>query len=484
MSESAAVFADVVVVGGGSCGSVVAARLSEDPACSVIVLEAGPSFLGSSFPPDVLDARVLPIGPESPWIGTYPAELTPTTPRVVARGQLVGGSGAVNGAYFVRARPSDFHAWPPSWSFETVLPYFRSMENDADFGGDFHGDCGPMPVARVHTEKRARITEMFDDAAVAAGFPEDPDKNDPSSVGGVGPLPCNISHGVRVNSALAYLVPALHRPNLTVLDRTTVLAVTFDGMRATGVTIVHDGVVSRIGAGRVVLCGGAVRTPALMMLSGIGSAKHLADLNISVVLDQPNVGHGFSDHPEIGVHYRMPIDDTRTSPLESVLHFGDLEIRPYTAAFSRLIPGLPVGDPMIGVGLMRSDSRGDITLRSANPLAAPLVRYRYLESASDRAALEAGLDLVDDVLGPRLTRTAVGGDRVLGSLGTSLHLSGSCAMGEESNSVLDDACRVRGVDGLDVVDTSAFPVVPTRGPHATAIMLAERASELIRTRVA
>ncbi|WP_072803362.1 mycofactocin dehydrogenase MftG [Rhodococcoides yunnanense] len=485
MSSHNAFDADVIVVGGGSCGSVVASRLSEDPDCRVILVEAGPGVERvQDYAPEVRDAHVLPVGPGSAWTDRYPAELTAGIEREIARGRILGGSGAVNGAYFTRARPADFAEWPSTWSYENVLPYFRVSETDQDFRGDTHGADGPMPVWRTPIESASDITGAFVDAATHIGFGEDPDKNDPEPGGGVGPVPLNVSHGVRMNAAAAYLLPNITRKNLRVMGGSVVLGVELDGSRASGVRIVHDGTQAILNARTVILCAGAVRTPQLLMLSGIGPADHLKDLGVRVRLDQPRVGRGFSDHPEVGVYYRTSLPYRPASPIEAVLHVGDLEIRPYTSSFDRMIPGVGVCDPMIGVGLMRADSRGDITLTSTDVLDAPRVRYRYLESEADRRALQSGLDIVEALLSsPPLARVAdaaaVSGDRLLDRLGTALHLSGSCAMGGDGF-VLDDSCRVQGVDGLAVVDTSAMPVVPTRGPHATAIMLAERASVLLR----
>lgn len=474
---------DVVVVGGGSCGSVVAARLSEDPSCAVLLLESGPGFpSAAAVAPELLDAGTLPIGPDSEWLDSYPGELTPSLTRTVARGRVLGGSGAINGSYFIRARPSDFDAWPESWSFDSVLPYFRSMESDSDFGDDFHGRRGPIPVSRVPAGSTTALTQQFLASVSAAGFGFDADKNDPASTGGIGPVPCNVANGVRTSTALAYLFPALVRRNLTVRDRTTVLGVTFDGTRATGVDIAVGNRRVHVRAGRVVLCAGAVRTPALLMLSGVGPADHLTGLGISVVQDHSQVGQSFSDHPEVAVHYRVPacgpMSERSGLPMEAVLHVDDLEIRPYSTPFHQLISGLPVGVPMIGIGLMRSDSRGHIRLRSNDPLAPPSVHYGYLDSALDRAKLADGVDLVEQLLGDDAIRP---GTPMEQRLGTSLHLSGSCAMGT-GDAVVDELCMVRGIDNLDIVDTSAFPVVPSRGPHATAIMFAERASQLIRER--
>ncbi|MGA9870018.1 MAG: mycofactocin system GMC family oxidoreductase MftG [Rhodococcus sp. (in: high G+C Gram-positive bacteria)] len=481
-------YADVVVVGGGSCGSVLAARLSEDPSCSVVLLEVGPGYRSAAeIPTALLDACALPVGPRSPWIDGYRAELTPDTAVDVARGRVLGGSGAVNGAYFVRARPGDFDSWPASWSFDDVLPYFRALENDLDFGGDAHGSAGPMPVSRVAASVRSPITDTFFGAALAAGYRFDADKNDPFSTGGVGPVPRNVLGARRVNAASAYLLPAMTRANLTVHDRTTVLGVTFGGARASGVTVERGGVVSHLRADRIVLCAGSVRTPQLLMLSGIGPADPLTELGVPVVMDHPRVGRGFTDHPELLVPWQLSNIGRRSSPLEAVLHVDDLEIRPYSASFDSFIAGIPAGRPMIGIGLMRPESRGDITLVSRDPADAPRVRHRYLASPADRRAMSDGHALVLDLIGRAGTAQEpaapgrVGDGQAL--LGTSLHLSGSCAMGD-GDSVVDEFCRVRGIEGLFVVDTSAFPVVPSRGPHATAIMFAERASDLLRGRVA
>jgi len=259
----------------------------------------------------------------------------------------------------------------------------------------------------------------------------------------------------------------------------------FKGSRVIGVEIIVDGVRTVVESDTVVVSAGAVHTPALLLRSGIGPFEDSAALGIPVVADSPGVGHGFSDHPEVAVPVVTTKEFSTASPaLEAVLHAGDVEIRPYTRRFDQLISGLPRGPHVFGVGLMRSTARGSIALRSTDPFEAPDVRYRYLESESDRRAMRGGVELARELLASSSMASSVevpAIDDPLAALGTSLHLSGSARMGPESDpgSVLDEHCRVRGVDGVFVVDTSAFPVVPSRGPHATAIMFAERAAVMM-----
>ncbi|RVW01064.1 mycofactocin system GMC family oxidoreductase MftG [Rhodococcus xishaensis] len=482
--------ADVAIVGAGSCGSVLAGRLSEDPDRHVALVESGPGHrIPEEFPPDLIDAGVLPVGPDSRWTWPYPVELTSGRSGWIARGRVLGGSGAVNGGYFVRARVEDFGDWPASWSYEQVLPFYRAIEADADFTGQWHGTDGPIPVRREQPEAWHPISSAFADVAHAAGHPDDPDKNAPGS-NGIGPVPLNIRDGVRVGPASAYLIPNLDRPNLTVRSATTVTRVLFSGTQVTGLEVSTDSEVRMIRTSAVILTAGAVATPHLLMLSGIGDADHLAALGIPVVADLPEVGAEFTDHPEVVVpyRYRRPVTRTRQTPaLQVALNDGVIEMRPYTAPFGDLIPGAGVGKPCLGVVLMRPRSRGEIRLVSADPGDIPRVSYRYLESADDRRALRDAVSHAADLMhaGPmsRLLEPEpieLSDAWLADHLGTSLHLSGSCRMGRsEDDSVVDERCRVHGVDGLFVADTSILPTVPSRGPHATAVMVAERASTFL-----
>ncbi|MEU5842597.1 mycofactocin system GMC family oxidoreductase MftG [Rhodococcus sp. NPDC047139] len=469
--------ADVVIVGGGSCGCVLAAILSDDPHRTVLVLEEGASFDSlSAVPHEILDAATLPVGPDSPWVTAFPGLLAPDVGATVRRGRVLGGSGAVNGAYFVRARPDDFAAWPGSWSYEQVLPYFRAIETDTDFADDaMHGHCGPIPVTRVPRERAHPVTRAFVDASERAGFAPIEDLNAPGP-DGVGAVPLNVRDGTRTSPLIAYLLPVLHRPNLTVAGRTGATRLVVSGDRVVGVEVAGSDGPRTISAGQVIVSAGAVRSPQLLMLSGIGPAGDLHRLGIDPLHDLPGVGRDFSDHPEFAVPYRFRSDvPPHTILLEAVLHTGELELRPYVTAFGSAIPGSGVADPVLGVVLTRSHSRGRIVLDERDPRREPVLDYRYLADPADRTALDQGIRFAADLLASMSDVVEDGSvDVARGGLGTSLHLSGTCRMGDDDRAVVDERCRVRGIEGLSVVDTSVLPELPSRGPHATAVMLAHR----------
>lgn len=481
---------DVVVVGAGSCGCVVAAHLSDAPARSVLLLEAGPGF-DADVPHEIEDVTTLPVGPLSPWAASYRANPTPQRTTMISRGRTLGGSGSVNGAYFVRARPGDFEAWPQSWSYRDVLPFFKAVETDTDFGGDEHGDRGPIPVSRTPRERMHPVSAGFDDAARALGYPAVEDLNAPGahpSVG-VGRVPLNAHNGIRVSTYLAFLRPVRHRPNLAVRTGTRVERVVVENGRAVGVDIRDGSAVHRIHADEVVLCAGAIGSAHLLMLSGIGPGEDLHAAGIDVECDLPGVGANFTDHPEVTVPYGYRDALPQRAPvLEMVLHTEHTEIRPYTAPFDVSVPGSGALDPVLGVVLTTPRSRGRLVLDHTDPRRDPHLDYRYLQDETDRDPMRDGVRIAVDLLrnmetvvdprriDPRF-RTPVPDDALLfANLGTSQHLSGTCRMGSDGDTVVDESCRVHGIENLRVVDTSVFPAVPSRGPHATAVMLAYRVS--------
>ena len=490
---------DVVVVGAGTSGCALAARLAE-AGRTVLLLEAGP---GESVPESADATTMRAAVPGSPAAVEVPAELTATVSRSVVRGRGVGGSSAVNGSYFIRATPADCDGWGvPEWSWDAVLPAFRRLETDLDYGDlPLHGNAGPVPVQRPRGGHP--LADAFAAAAAELGFPDEPDKN-ADGPPGYGPVPLNVSGGVRVNAAMAYLSPRRGLRGLTVRGGVHVRRVMIERGRAVGVET-PDGIVR---AAEVVLSAGAVGSPHLLLLSGVGPAGQLRSAGIPVAADLPGVGSDFTDHPNVYVGYRparpLPLPPGGL-PLHGVLHAtsagssvpGDLEILPWLTPFSAITGG-PGGDELaVGVGLQRGRSRGRLILAGGDPLTQPRLEYGYLADDDDRRRLREGVRLTVELLRSRAFGALVAGrsgppDDVLDRdaeldawirfhLGTAVHLAGTARMGPHSDpgAVVDQRLRVRGVEGLRVVDTSVMPQVTTRGPAATAVMIGERAAELM-----
>ena len=469
---------DVLIVGAGSAGSILAERLSIDPSCRVTVVEAGPAPSDPRVAAQITDALRLPIGAASSVVRHYASVLTENPPRhtEIIRGSVVGGSGAVNGGYFCRGLPGDFDTWAvPGWSWQDVLPHFRAIETDLDFDTALHGDGGPITVRRV--PEFDGCTASFVNAATNAGFGwiEDLNGSDAGALlpAGVGAVPLNINGGNRIGPGGAYLQPALGRSNLGLLTDTRVDRVLFRGNRAVGVQC-SDG--SVLYADRIVLCSGAIGSAQLLLLSGVGPSAELEALGIEVVSGLP-VGVRTVDHPE----WVLPVSWTPTRglpPLEAVLSTAEgIEVRPYTAGFAAMVHGHghdPAELPHLGVALMRPQSRGRVRLASADSKVAPVIEHRYDTVAEDVDALRRGAELARELV----SHTAEVGDA---SWSTSQHLAGTAPMGTGPGAVLDPTCRVLGVEGLWVVDGSIMPAITSRGPHATIAMIGHRAAEFLAT---
>ncbi|MGZ4544640.1 MAG: mycofactocin dehydrogenase MftG [Blastococcus sp.] len=501
---------DVVVVGAGTSGCPLAARLA-DAGRRVLLLEAGADHARpEDFPAELRDpATMLGAAPGHPANWDLTGELTDGLTVPVPRGRVVGGSSALNAGSFIRGTRADFDGWAAAgndlWSYERVLPAFRRLETDTDFGDrPEHGARGPVPVGRVWAAHP--LADAVAAAAGELGFPAEPDKN-ADAPPGYGPVPLNIADGVRVNTAMAYLSPRRGAAGLTVRGGVQVRRVVVEGGRAVGVET-GDGVVR---AAEVVLSAGAVGSPHLLLLSGIGPADQLRAAGIPVLADVPGVGAEFSDHPNVYLSYRparpLPMPPGLL-PLHGVLHAtssgaavpGDLEILPWMTPFSRITGG-PAGphadELVVGVGLQRAASRGRLTLAGADPARQPRLEYRYLGEAGDRRALREGVRLAAELLRTAAFAPLVAGDAgppdgvladdrgldrwIRAHLTTAIHLAGTARMGPDGDAgaVVDQWLRVRGVDGLRVVDTSVMPTVTSRGPAATAVMLGERAAELM-----
>ena len=506
--------ADVIVVGAGAAGASLAARLSEDPGRDVLLLETGaiPRRI-ADFPDELLDARLVPGAQTGhPAVHRYAAHLTSERPYTVVRGRHLGGSTAVNGGYFIRARRADFDRWAaagnPAWAYERVLPLLRTLETDLDHGStELHGGQGPVRVRRTSLAHPAAAA--FRSAAKELGHPLEPDKNDQAPPG-FGPVPCNAVDGVRLNTGVSYLLPAMGRSNLTVLGDCLVRGVVVRRGRATGVVAERGGRQMVLRAGEVVLCAGSFATPQLLQLSGIGPRADLERLGLPVVRDAPAVGAGFGDHPQLALEWtpRHELEAPADIWLGGCLHLtssdstwpGDLEILQSLVPMAGLVGGavsVPGAPLAFLVSVQSPRATGRLALRSADPGTPPRISYGYLAAADDRRRLREAVrttarlvatrafDEISHGLlrpGPRVLHD----DRALdewirSNLGTAHHACGTVPMGPEGpKTVVDQYGRVHGVRGLRVADTSILPSAPLRGPAATAVLIGELVAHAIR----
>lgn len=490
---------DVIVVGGGAAGCAVAARLAENASRSVLLLDAGPD-LRADMPDGFHDGWRLTRGLD--WgLASEPDERGVV--EDLRRVKAVGGSSWVT-RFAVRGPAADYDAWAnrgnEGWAFDDVLPYFNRLESDADYGDDpWHGRSGPIPVDRYRELPQSDVGAAALEAMASVGFPRVEDHNRPGAVG-AGRMPMSAREGVRVTTADAYLPVGGTPPNLTIRGEAPVADVVFDGTRARGVRLV-DG--TTIDAGWIVLCAGTYGSPPILLRSGIGPAGHLRSVGIPVRLNLAGVGENLADHP--GADIESPyLGALRTAPvLHSIATFHS------DGASSNEPPDLmlwtadPLGSPdeapvfSVDVVLLKPRSRGTVQLRSADPAALPRIELPGLREGADVDRLAEAYRRGWEVAGrPEVRRLC--GDlppeiRDAQELRAAIransysvpHVVGTCAMGPspEDGAVVDATGTVHGTERLSVVDASIIPDAPSGFPHVITIMIAERLSERIGSRI-
>jgi choline dehydrogenase len=520
---------DVIIVGGGAAGCVLAGRLAANPETSVLLLEAGRDYPDLASLPDEIKFGHTRFAeaPDSEHNWALRGTITEEQGKIhVAQGKVIGGGSSINGQAMQRGFPEDFDSWAglgnDEWSYEKVLPYFRRSEHDLDIEDDCHGSDGAVPVRRRQTGPWPPLQQAFHAACLAAGFATTQDKNGRHPAG-LGVSPSNNIDGVRFSTAMAHLNPVRHHLNLTVRGGVFVRKILIADGRAVGVEAESGGKVFRLAAGRVVLSAGALRSPQLLMLSGVGPEDELRRFGIPVVCHLPGVGRNLMNHLSAQTTFKVKDGvslETHRDAVHFSLHYSgegpaaasDMVLRcsPVVDARRERVPGVrtqylsgdvrPERVARISCTLGLPDGAGYVRLGSADPGVQPEFNYCYLQHPNDIRRVREGLrlaakllesDAYKDVLDHRIhpANDILANDDALDlwirqTVGTARHVSGTCKMGPASDpmAVVDQYCRVKGVSGLRVADASVMPRIPrSGGAHATVIMIGERVADWVAT---